>query len=100
MKTRQNLLHKYVFPVLLVLGMGAMFNNDARGAEHGTGVYLMGSKGPMAGIVPEPGLYFQNDLFYYRAKPGASEALPMGGEIGVGIKARALIDVPTLIWST
>src|SRR5690625_6831551 len=70
MKTRQNLLHKYVFPVLLVLGMGAMFNNDARGAEHGTGVYLMGSKGPMAGIVPEPGLYFQNDLFYYRAKAG------------------------------
>lgn len=100
MKTRQNLLHKYVFPVVLVLGMGAMFNNDARAAEHGTGVYLMGSKGPMAGIVPEPGLYFQNDLFYYRAKAGASEALPMGGEIGVGINARALIDVPTLIWST
>jgi len=100
MKTRQNLLHKYVFPVVLVLGMGAMFNNDARAAEHGTGVYLMGSKGPMAGIVPESGLYFQNDLFYYRAKAGASEALPMGGEIGVGINARALIDVPTLIWST
>src|SRR5690625_3397873 len=100
MKTRQNLLHKYVFPVVLVLVMGAMFNNDARAAEHGTGVYLMGSKGPMAGIVPESGLYFQNDLFYYRAKAGASEALPMGGEIGVGINARALIDVPTLIWST
>src|SRR5690554_5164485 len=100
MKTRQSLLHKCVFPVLLVVGMGAVFNDGARAAEHGTGVYLMGSKGPMAGMVFEPGLYFQNDLFYYRARAGASEALPMGGEIGLGIKARALIDVPTLIWST
>src|SRR5690625_1296783 len=100
METRQSLLYKCAFPVLLVVGMAAMFNDDARAVEHGTGAYLMGSKGPMAGMVPEPGLYFQNDLFYYRARGGASEALPMGGEIGVGIKTRALIDVPTLIWST
>lgn len=100
MKMRQCLLRKYVFPVLLVVGTGGMFNNDASAAEHGTGVYLMGSKGPMAGVVPGPGLYFQNDLFYYSASAGGSEPLPMGGKIGVGIKARALIDVPTLIWST
>lgn len=99
MKKRQRLLHKCVLPVLLVAGT-CMPNGDADAAEHGTGVYLMGSKGPMAGIVPDPGLYFQNDLFYYRASAGGSEPLPMGGKIGVGIKARALIDVPTLIWST
>src|SRR5690625_7941056 len=67
--------------------------------EHGMGMYLLGSKGPLVGVVPSPGWYFQNDLYYYRARAGAVTKLPMGGKIGVGIRARALIDVPTLIWS-
>ncbi|MFA5520375.1 MAG: transporter [Castellaniella sp.] len=94
------MLRKCIFPILLVAGTAGIHNTDAIAAEHGNGVYLMGSKGPMAGVVPGPGLYFQNDLYYYRASAGASAPLPMGGKIGVGIKARALIDVPTLIWST
>jgi len=97
---RRLLLHRYAILALLVVGMGSLFKDDTHAAEHGTGVYLMGSKGPMAGVVPEPGFYFQNDLFYYRASASASAPLPMGGEVAVGIKARALIDVPTLIWST
>lgn len=72
----------------------------AQATEHGMGMYLMGSKGPMAGMVPGPGLYLQNDVYYYRARAGSDSPLPMGGKIGVGIKARALINVPTVIWST
>src|SRR5690625_1464677 len=74
-------------------------NLPVHATEHGMGMYLLGSKGPLAGVVPAPGLYLQNDLYHYRARAGTDTKLPMGGEIGLGIKARALIDVPTLIWS-
>ena len=86
---------------IVFLGLLAilMVGRPAGATEHGMGMYLLGSKGPMAGVVPGPGLYFQNDLYYYRAKAGAETKLPMGGKVGLGIKARALIDVPTIIWS-
>ena len=62
--------------------------------------YLLGSKGPMAAVVPAPGLYLQNDLYYYTAKAGASQSLPRGGKVAVGLDAKALLNLPTLIWST
>jgi hypothetical protein len=34
----------------------------SKAAENGVGVYPLGLRGPLAGIVPAPGVYFQNDL--------------------------------------
>ena len=31
-------------------------------AENGVGFYLLGLRGPLAGITPPPGVYFQNDF--------------------------------------
>lgn len=78
--------------------MSALLISQAKAVEHGTGIYLLGSKGPLAGQVPAPGVYIQNDLIIEHAKAGISTALPLGGQIGAGINARALIYVPTVLW--
>ncbi|MDH7788338.1 hypothetical protein QBD01_004380 [Ochrobactrum sp. 19YEA23] len=73
---------------------------SAQAAENGLGFYLLGSKGPLAAILPAPGVYLQNDTYFYRASAGASAPLPLGGVVGFGVDAKAVVDLPTFIWST
>jgi hypothetical protein len=51
----------------------------ARAAEAATGVYLLGSRGPNAGITPPPGVYFQDDTYFYSGKIGGGTTLATGG---------------------
>ncbi len=74
--------------------------SGVRAAENGLGFYLLGSKGPLAAILPPTGVYFQNDAYFYSGDLSASRQLPFGGNIGAGVKARAFIDLPTVIWTT
>ena len=43
----------------------------ALAAEGGIGFYLLGSKGPFAGVLPAPGTYINNDLYYYTGSASA-----------------------------
>ena len=88
------------FILLLGAVAFALGNPSAQAAENGTGFYLLGSKGPMAGVIPAPGVYFQNDIYYYNARTDKSGQLPTGGKVAVGLKANAVINLPTVIWST
>lgn len=96
---------KYFFkwqllPIYLAFTIIGFGSNTASAAENGTGFYLLGTKGPMAGVMPGPGVYFQNDVYYYNARTEKSKKLPIGSKVGVGLKAQALINLPTVIWST
>lgn len=85
------------------LALGAVLSLtslQATASENGSSFYLLGSKGPMGGVVPAPGLYLQNDVYYYTARADSSQPLPTGGQVALGIKAQALINLPTLLWST
>ena len=53
----------------------------AHAAEAATGVYLLGSRGPNAGITPPPGVYFQDDTYFYSGKI-SDTTLPTGGLSG------------------
>jgi hypothetical protein len=53
----------------------------AHAAEAATGVYLLGSRGPNAGITPPPGVYFQDDTYFYSGKISGT-TLPTGGLSG------------------
>ncbi len=70
----------------------------ANAAESGTGFYLLGSKGPLAGIVAPPGLYLANDTYIYAGSVGAGRNLPIGGRVEAGIDATAYIDLTTGLW--
>jgi len=93
-------LKRSFLTLFLSLSLTGLGSNTTEAAENGTGFYLLGTKGPMAGVVPGPGVYFQNDVYYYNARTEKSKKLPMGGKVGVGLKAQALINLPTVIWST
>ena len=53
----------------------------AHAAEAATGVYIVGSRGPNAGITPPAGVYFQDDTYFYSGKISGT-TLPTGGLSG------------------
>jgi hypothetical protein len=72
----------------------------AAAAENGVGFYLLGSRGAMAGFVPPPGVYLQNDIYHYSGNASASRNLPFNGQIVAGVDARIWLEMPTVLWST
>ena len=61
------------YKLTLALTIGAMLfspSGPAKAAEAAIGVYLLGSRGPMAGFTPPPGLYFNDDTYFFSGKIG------------------------------
>jgi hypothetical protein len=65
-------------------------------AEGGASFYLLGSRGPMAGFTPPPGVYFQNDFYIYSGN--ANVNLDLGGKLVADADAKALINLSTALW--
>jgi hypothetical protein len=72
----------------------------AEAAEAATGVYLLGSRSVGAGITPPPGLYFNDDTYFYSGKIGGGRPLPLGGLLVANVSAQTWINLPTTIWVT
>src|SRR5688500_7836586 len=92
-------------PVQFAIAVGALCCAslppfEAQAAERATSFYLFGLRGQLAGIVPPPGLYLQTDLYFYSGEAGANRVLPFNGQVIADVHAKALINVPTLLWST
>jgi hypothetical protein len=73
---------------------------SAHAAESGFGVYLLGSRGLGAGIVPPPGFYFASESFFYtgtyRGLIGGSD----GGTVEGTIEVDLAFDLLTPVWVT
>lgn len=90
-------------PALVALGVaacGALAPDAARAAENGTGFYLLGGRGPMAGYLPPPGFYFESDTYSYDAKLDARKALPAGGRFVANVRSQARADFLNGTWVT
>lgn len=85
--------------IAVLIGL-ASFAHQATAAENGIGVYPLGLRSSMAGLVAPPGVYFQNDLFFYKGSASADIALPYHGELVADVGATSWISLPTLMWST
>lgn len=70
----------------------------AQAAEGGSGFYLLGTRGQMAGMSLPPGLYAQNDIYLYSGKSRTNVDVPLAGSAYLGVDAHAYVDLPTLIW--
>ena len=83
----------------LVIGLAVATLPDAANAvERGAGFYLLGAKGPQAGITPPSGVYLQNDFYFYRGDLGGNKPLPTGGRLALGVEGDAILAAPTLLW--
>lgn len=71
---------------------------SATAAERGAGFYLLGGKGPAAGILPPPGVYFENDIWIYDGNLGGGAQLPTGGRVAAGVEGKAVLEAPTVLW--
>ena len=58
---------------------------SAHAVEGGKSLYLLGKRGPLAGLIPKPGWYFTDDIYYYTG--GRDGLLPISGSVDNNIKA-------------
>jgi hypothetical protein len=86
---------------------------SARAAESATSVYLLGSKGSMAGVVPPPGTYVADASYYYAGDASGTAALgvtlrrtgardtggiPITVSADVSVDGAAYYNIPTATW--
>lgn len=79
---------------LMIAGLAG----PASAAENGVGFYLLGGRGPMAGYIPPPGIYVQNDVYYYDGSLGGNRQFPSGGQILAEVNAQVAANFLTATW--
>ena len=69
---------------------------QANAVEGGSGFYLLGSKGSLAGMLAPTGNYLAVDTYYYSGDISKTEALPtVGGELEFGLDADVFVAITT-----
>lgn len=78
---------------------GALCAQAARASEGGASIYLLGSGGPGAAVMPPlEGVFFANTAYYYEGKGGGGRNFLVGGNLVAGLKAKILADFATALW--
>jgi len=74
-------------------------SSGAYAAEGGGGVYLLGFRGPAAGMTPPPGVYVNNQTYLYFGDTGANFDLA-DNQVALKVDADVVLDLPTAVWVT
>ncbi len=82
-----------------IAAFGAL-NQAAYATEGGASLYVPGLRGPMAGIVPPPGFYFENDFYSYSGRLSAGRPIAIGGAVVANVKVEARVNFMTPTWVT
>lgn len=70
----------------------------ASATEDARNVYLLGSTGIGAGMVPAPGIYVGNITYAYGGSAGSNIELERAGKVQTGVEANAVINIPNATW--
>jgi len=93
-------LHRRLLRIAPVLG-GALIivPTHASATEGGTSVYLLGSGGPAAAVLPPfEGVYLDNTYYLYGGDVSASQNLVVGGNVAAGLDVFVAAQFPTFLW--
>ncbi len=72
---------------------------QARASESGASVYLLGTGGPEAAIMPPvQGVFFANTAYYYSGSAGGGKEFTLGGHVVADLKANIAADFPSVAW--
>jgi hypothetical protein len=91
---------RHVSPVAALALLSGFPTGIAEATEGGASLYLPGGKGPLAGVIPPPGFYFNNDFYTYSGELSGGRRIQIGGAVVANVKAEARIDFATLSWVT
>ena len=83
--------------LLLLLPIAGLWSN-AHAVEGGKSLYLLGKRGPVAGLIPKPGWYVTDDLYFYNGD--SDQEFPIAGLLNEGISADAYVNVLQATWIT
>src|SRR4051794_29508733 len=72
-------------------------SGSGQAAEFAQGVYLLGLGSSLAGFTPPPGIYFQMDNYFYSGQIGGGRQLSFGPAVGVDVRQRTWLNVPTAL---
>ncbi|GJE31911.1 SphA family protein [Methylobacterium oxalidis] len=84
--------------VLCAVGLQAAV--DAQAAEYAQGIYVLGTRGPLAGVTPPPGFYFESETYYYSGNLGGNRVFQGGGVVAANVKLDFSANFATPIWVT
>ncbi|AWN44676.1 SphA family protein [Methylobacterium durans] len=73
---------------------------DAQAAEYAQGIYVLGNRGPLAGVTPPPGFYFESETYYYSGDLGGGRVFQGGGVVAARVKNDTSANFATPIWVT
>ena len=55
-------------------------------AEYAQGIYVLGNRGPLAGVIPPPGFYFESETYFYQGDLGGNRVFQGGGVVAANVK--------------
>lgn len=84
----------------LLLGGVSAAVLPAEAAEGGLSFYIEGQAVPFGGVVPPPGLYFDNTTYFYNAAIGGNRTTQLGGNVIANAKVNLVADFVTALWVT
>lgn len=78
---------------------GALLASRANASEGGASVYLLGSGGPGAAILPPlEGIFFASTQYHYSGDAEAGRQFLVGGNLVAGLEAKVNANFATLLW--
>jgi hypothetical protein len=85
--------------ILGAIGLALMLAEQAQASEGGASIYLLGSGGPGAAIMPPlQGVFFENTLYDYTGEAEAGRNFQVGGNVVSGLKAAMPADFFEAEW--
>ncbi len=95
-KSIRNLARRASFTIALAAAAGA---TPAVASEGGASLYLLGSGGPGAAVLPPvEGVFFDNTFYWYNGDAEATREFVVGGNVVAGLDATIVSDFVTLLW--
>ncbi len=77
----------------------ASAGTPAAASEGGASVYLLGSGGPGAAVLPPvEGVFFDNTFYWYDGDAGATKQFVVGGKLVANLEATIAADFATVLW--
>jgi hypothetical protein len=81
------------------IALGVAMIAPAQADENGSSVYLLGTGGPGAALLPPlPGIYIENDIFIYDGGSTSTKDFVIGGNVVADVHADLPANFTTLLW--
>lgn len=92
-------LRRLLVPAVIVAAYASL-SGKADAAEAAQGVYVLGNRGPLAGVTPPPGFYFENETYFYQGDLGGNRSFQSGGVVAANVKLDISATFMTPVWVT